>query len=149
MTSTPSTLTTLSRDRPYRSDLEAALRRLDALQANAPPCEACAERAERAERRRATIDRLARSSAAALLLVLLTVVAIVALLAGLLAFVLFLSDAGGSVAPKCADFGCGGWGARPENIPAEVAAAAGAFGAFWLSVAGVGRCFSWLNRRNP
>lgn len=147
MTHTTATPTTLSHDRPYRSDLEAALRRLDALQANATACEACAERTQRAEQRRAGLDRLARSSVAALLLVLLTVVAIVALLSATLAFVLFLSDAGGNVAPRCADFGCG-WGvARPENIPAEVAAAAAGFGALWVSIAGIERCCSWMNRR--
>jgi len=78
--------------------------------------------------------------------VFLTIAATVALFAALTALALLVNDAGASATPPCADFGCGGFGARPENVPYELAILALAFATFWGSMWGFEHVVRWGKR---
>lgn len=134
-------LTTTRAHDTYRSELDAALARLDALREHATECEPCALRAERWSRRRAALARLGRSTATGVLGLFLALVATSAFISACVGLLVLITDAAPATRPRCADFGCGGFGGHPENVPSEVVFCVLAFSAFWSAIWGIRRCW--------
>ncbi len=132
----------------YRSELDAALARLDALRDHATACEPCAMRAEGRSKRRAALAELGRRTAAGVLGLFLALVATSALLAACVGLLLVINDASAATPPRCADFGCGGFGPNPQNVPSEVVFCVLAFSAFGAAIWGIRRCWRWEGAEN-